>query len=288
MNAPAPRPLPPALPVRLVALWIHDLDEDTQRAYVGDVTQFAQLVQLADLRDVTLADLHHFEDELRNTGAAPATIARKLAAVKSLLTFAHRTGALAVNVGAAKRLPKVSRALAERILQLEEVVRLFVAARSPRDAALMRTIYYGGLRNAEAAALRWEHVGERGGRGLLSIHGKGGLWRPVLVPAPLYTTLVRLRGAADRDAPVFASGRGGGPLGERAVHGIVARSARRAGLPGDVSPHWLRHAHVSHALDRGAPIHLVRQTVGHGSLATTGRYAHARPDDSSALYLPAL
>jgi integrase/recombinase XerD len=49
--------------------------------------------------------------------------------------------------------------------------------------------------------------------------------------------------------------------------------------------HWLRHAHVSHALDRGAPAHLVQQTVGHASLTTTSRYAHARPNDSSARYL---
>jgi integrase/recombinase XerD len=56
-------------------------------------------------------------------------------------------------------------------------------------------------------------------------------------------------------------------------------------LPAEISLHWLRHAHVSHALDRGAPAHLVQQTVGHASLTTTSRYAHARPNDSSARYL---
>jgi integrase/recombinase XerD len=52
-----------------------------------------------------------------------------------------------------------------------------------------------------------------------------------------------------------------------------------------VSPHWLRHAHASHALDHGAPISLVQTTLGNGNLKTTSVYAHARPDDSSALYL---
>jgi hypothetical protein len=52
-----------------------------------------------------------------------------------------------------------------------------------------------------------------------------------------------------------------------------------------VSPHWLRHAHASHALDHGAPIHLVRATLGHGSVATTSAYLHARPEDSSARFL---
>ena len=55
--------------------------------------------------------------------------------------------------------------------------------------------------------------------------------------------------------------------------------------PEDVSAHWLRHAHASHSLDRGAPIHLVQATLGHASVATTGRYLHARPTDSSARYL---
>ena len=62
-------------------------------------------------------------------------------------------------------------------------------------------------------------------------------------------------------------------------------AAARAGLSEDVSAHWLRHAHAFHSLDRGAPVHLVQATLGHASVATTGRYLHARPTDSSARYL---
>ena len=64
-------------------------------------------------------------------------------------------------------------------------------------------------------------------------------------------------------------------------------AAEHAGLPASVSAHWLRHAHASHSLERGAPIHLVQATLGHASVATTGRYLHARPSDSSARYLGA-
>jgi integrase/recombinase XerD len=65
----------------------------------------------------------------------------------------------------------------------------------------------------------------------------------------------------------------------------VRQAARRAGLALPVSPHWLRHAHASHALDRGAPLHLVQATLGHTSIATTGRYLHARPRESSSRFL---
>ncbi|MCJ2009163.1 tyrosine-type recombinase/integrase [Methylobacterium sp. J-092] len=69
------------------------------------------------------------------------------------------------------------------------------------------------------------------------------------------------------------------------MHRVVKAAVTRAGLPTEVSAHWLRHAHASHSLDRGAPIHLVQATVEHASVATTGRYLHARPSESSARFL---
>ena len=87
------------------------------------------------------------------------------------------------------------------------------------------------------------------------------------------------------DAPVFRSTRGGDHLKANAVWRIVRKAARCAGLEGDVSPHWFRHAHISHALDRGASMALVRDSVGHSSVSTTNGYLHARPNDGSARYL---
>ena len=81
------------------------------------------------------------------------------------------------------------------------------------------------------------------------------------------------------------SGRDSARLGEEQVWRIVRKAARRAGIELNVSPHWLRHAHGSHALDRGAPIHLVQATLGHASVATTGKYLHARPKESSSRFL---
>ena len=71
-----------------------------------------------------------------------------------------------------------------------------------------------------------------------------------------------------------------------AVLRIVRKASARAGIELPVSPHWFRHAHASHSLDRGAPIHLVQAALGHASITTTGRYLHARPNDSSSRFLP--
>lgn len=91
-------------------------------------------------------------------------------------------------------------------------------------------------------------------------------------------------GVGAPDDPVFVS-RAGGQLSVVQAWRIVRQAARAAGLDQGVSPHWLRHAHASHALDRGAPIALVQATLGHASVATTGRYTPARPGKSSGRFL---
>ena len=109
----------------------------------------------------------------------------------------------------------------------------------------------------------------------------------MLLPATVWREVQALAGESGfpPDVPVFRS-RKGGHLNRRQAERIVEAAAARAGLAAGVSPHWLRHAHATHALERGAPIHLVQATLGHASVATTGRYLHARPTDSSAKYLP--
>jgi integrase/recombinase XerD len=78
---------------------------------------------------------------------------------------------------------------------------------------------------------------------------------------------------------------GGSKLTERNVNAMVKRAAAKAGINAAVSPHWLRHAHGSHAIDRGASLPEVQSTLGHGNIATTSGYLHARPDTSSGLHL---
>src|SRR5207244_6851724 len=142
----------------------------------------------------------------------------------------------------------------------------------------------GGVRWAELCSLKWADLKSRDTTGQITVFGKGGKTRTVLMPESVWTALMTLRKVAADGDPVFRS-RKGGHLDESMVWRIVRKAAKRAGIPKDVSCHWLRHAHASHALDRGAPIHLVQATLGHSSVATTGRYLHARPTDSSSRYL---
>ena len=266
----------------LVELWLAGRSPHTRRAYEADAGRFLTFVGTRGkgLRAATLADLQEF---VQGLGGADSTLARRVAAVKSLLSFGRRTGYLQFDVGKAVRAPKVENRLAERVLTEEEVHRM-LAASEGRDALLLRLLYVAGARVSEACALRWEHVHARDRGAVLTLHGKGGKTRHVLVTERLSCQLSELRGDARPEAPVFAT-RTGRPLHPANVAKTVRRVAARAGIDRPVSPHWFRHAHASHALDRGAPIHLVQSTLGHASVATTGRYLHARPDDGSARYL---
>jgi integrase/recombinase XerD len=266
---------------QLLELWLHGKSRHTQRAYRTEAERFLHFVA-RPLRAITLMDLQAYADSL---DGAPATRSRSLSAVKSLLSFGQRTGFLLLNVGAALKLPPRKDTLAERILDEAAVHTLLAREPGHRNRVLLRLLYRAGLRVSEIAALSWRDLHARDDGGQITVFGKGGKTRTVLLPADVWRDLVSLRGGAALEDPVFRSRRGR-HLDPSAVFRIVRRAAERAELEAgsNVSPHWLRHAHATHALERGAPIHLVQATLGHASVATTGRYLHARPTDSSARY----
>lgn len=267
----------------LIELWVHGRSPSTVRAYRADANRMLGHVRKS-LSEVTLADLQSFADSLDSELAA-ASKHRCLSSVKSLFAFATRIGYLRFDVGRPLRLPVLRDRLAERILSEEEVGRMIDRERHPRDHALLCLLYASAIRISECCALKWRDLQERdSGTGQITVFGKGGKTNTILLPASVWMTLVSLRDQAIDDQPVFRSRRGQN-LHPTQVRRIVRRAARRAGIDKPVSPHWLRHGHASHALDRGAPISLVQATLAHASVATTGRYLHARPNESSSKYL---
>lgn len=133
--------------------------------------------------------------------------------------------------------------------------------------------------------MQWGHTQARGDAGQITVCGKREKTRSILLPQSIWKKLTSLRGDASDEQPVFKS-RKRCHLTPSQVWRIVRKASKRAGIQKAISPHWMRHGHASHALDRGAPISLVQATLGHASIATTGRYLHARPSESSSSYLP--
>lgn len=304
----------------LVDMWLRNMRRSihTGPAYARDISQFMQwradqagadiytiavtitvmhrgqrktVIPDVDICPLPLAtfsrpELEEYAEHIAGLDLAASTQQRRLNTVRSLLSYAHDIGALPLNVGARLALPDAEDRLGERILSHEEVHAIFAHTSKPRDRMILRMLYYTGARVEELASLTWRNVVKAdNGDGLISLFGKRNKSRTVRVPAKIAKELFTLRGDAALDEPVFTSQKGG-TLDTSQVWRIVSSAAKRAGITDkNVSPHWLRHAHASHALDKGAPVTLVRDTLGHSSLAITSRYAHARPSDSSAYYL---
>jgi site-specific recombinase XerD len=269
---------------QLLDIWLHGRSLHTERAYRADIERFRRGAG-KPLAQVTLPDLQRFADSLNDL--APASRYRSLSALKSLLAFAHRLGYLPFDVGRALRLPPVRNRLNERILSEPDLRRILDLEPNPRNRAILTLLYASGIRVSELCALAWRDLQPNGEGGQITVFGKGSVTRSIQLPASVWQLILTLR-PADR-APagaVFRSRKRGGFLRPVAVLRVVRAAARRAGIDMPVSPHWFRHAHASHALDRGAPIHLVQATLGHASVTTTGRYLHARPNDSSGRFLP--
>jgi site-specific recombinase XerD len=267
---------------QVLAMWLHGRPQTTQRAYAYEVKALLAVVG-KPLKAITLGDLQGYFSGLADL--APASQARAINAAKSLFSFAQRIGYLTFNPCAAILSPKIKNTLAERILPEAQVHRLLALESHPRNRVLLRLLYAAGVRVSEVCGLKWRDVQPRGEAGQITVYGKGGKTRFVLLSDDTWQELIGLRGETDSDVPVFPSRKGQGHLSAAQVHRIVKAAAERAGVDLLVSPHWLRHAHASHALDRGCPIHLVQATLGHASVATTGKYLHARPEDSSSRYL---
>lgn len=267
---------------QMVRLWLaRSSSPNTRRNYAREARRFLTHVG-KPLGSVRMGDL---QDYLAGLPGSSATVALAASALKSLFAFAQEVGYLRFNIGAAVKVPPIKNTLAERIMAEADALLMIRQEPVLRNRVLLTVLYGGGLRISEVCGLRWRDLAARDeGAGQATVFGKGGKTRVVLLSAATWTVLIALRGEAGGDDPVFRS-RKGGALDPSAVHRIVKAAAARAGLSADVSAHWLRHAHASHALDRGAPIHLVQATLGHASVATTGRYLHARPSESSARFL---
>jgi site-specific recombinase XerD len=273
-----------------LATWLHGKSEKTRRAYESDIRKFYASVGKS-LAQVQLADVQAFIDSLASLKVSSQT--RAVAALKSCLSFAVKTGYLQLNVGAAVKLPKGEDRLAERIMSEQAVAKMLAKEENPRNHAILVLLYRAGLRAQEVCTLQWRHVQPREHTGQLAIYGKGKKTRFILLDQGTWDELQALRPhTASPDTYVFQSrqqrtrtGETGRQLDPSMIFRIVRAAAKRAGISGNVSPHWMRHAHATHSLENGAPITLVKETLGHSSMETTARYTHVRPNASSGQYL---
>ena len=266
----------------------------TVDAYRRDLKALAAWLD-GPVAQVTTEQLERYLAELRAKGLSPATIARRVAAIRSF--FRHQTllGTRSGNPAAELELPRRRRTL-PRTLSPAEAERLVEAAsgtspRALRDRALVELLYGAGLRVSEAVGLDKGSV-DLDSR-LVRCIGKGSKERVVPIGRQAVTALRRYlsRGRPYLDKrhrpELFLNAKGGG-LTRAGVFLILRRLAGTAGLePERVHPHLLRHSFATHLLEGGADLRSVQEMLGHADLATTELYTHVSDRRRRELYFQA-
>ena len=266
----------------------------TVEAYRRDLEGLAEWLG-RPLAEVTTEELERYLAELRAAGLSGATIARRVASLRSFFRHLVLIGAADANPAAELKLPRRTRRL-PRALSPSEAERLIDAAagttpRTLRDRALVELLYGAGLRVSEAVGLEKGGV-DLDGR-LVRTVGKGGKERVVPVGRQAVDALRRYlaRGRPHLDRrhrPELFLNAQGGPLTRAGAFLILRKLAAKAGLePERVHPHLLRHSFATHLLEGGADLRSVQEMLGHADLATTELYTHVTDRRRRELYFQA-
>ena len=189
----------------LLELWLHGKSPHTQRYYRREALKFLRIVN-KPIESITLADVQGYSTALHQSSLAISSVARAIAAIKSLFTFAHqKTGLLKANPAGAVTLPKVKDSLAERIIPEWVVHSMIGLEPNQRNRALLKLLYIAGLRVSEVTQLQWLSLQPRDVGGQALVYGKGGRTWAIKLPASLWQELQSLRGDALIGEPVFTS-----------------------------------------------------------------------------------
>lgn len=229
--------------------------------------------------------------------SSSATLARKIATVRSFYRFLMRKGLTKESPAAALKTPRVKRTL-PRFLTVDEAFRVVEAPKDDRardeplrvrDAAMLELLYGAGLRVSELAGLRLRDVEAR----TVRVLGKGGKERIAPFGGAAERALdaylavrpqLRSPRTGEQHADALFLGRFGTKLTARQVQNIVQRYGALGAGRGDLHPHALRHSCATHLLDAGADLRSIQELLGHASLSTTQRYTHVSVDRLMEVY----
>lgn len=270
----------------LAGQWLASLTTPATRdAYRGDLVAWLAFLDghRVPVLSATRATVDAWRLSMESTPApstgrplSPATIARRLSAVRSFYAYAEDLDLVSRNPAEKAKAPKVSDESPTLGLDKGQAEDVLSAADEEGNLtyALVAVLLYLGLRVSEALSLRVEDLETERGHLVARVTGKGGKRRTVPLPPPAAEAVTSLLDGRTT-GPVFLTA-AGEPLSRHAASYRVRKVARKAGVPGSVSPHSLRHTTATLALDAGAPLHRVQDLLGHADPRTTQRYNRAR------------
>ncbi|MCH7811497.1 MAG: site-specific tyrosine recombinase XerD [Chloroflexi bacterium] len=263
---------------------------NTIDAYRNDLTQFHTFLSTLNLngnrtnwRGITRDVIVSFVLELKSRRYAEATVARKVAAVKSFFQFLQAEGAIDGNPTESLQSPRVGKALPRplTVQQMDELLEQPARKGSPealRDQAMLELLYATGLRVTELVSLDLDSISMNGKSRYVRCLGKGAKERTVPIHDQALQALVsylndsRPRLAKNRRERALFLNRRGERLTRQGFWLILKQYAKDAGISEPVTPHTLRHSFATHMLRGGAPLRNVQELLGHANISTTQAY----------------
>src|SRR5215212_5275492 len=289
-------------PDRLITVYLRTLTSpQTIKTYNTELRMFVSFVEVEigkRLRELTAEDVSVYREHLIKT-YAPATAAKKLAALRRFLIFTYMAGATVVNPEALRffaKSPRIRQDPSYNVLTEDELSRMLGAARTSnyRDYVVLAVMAGGGLREAEAVEIRigdFRDVGEE--QIFLRIRGKGDKVRNVPLSPELWQLVQRFvlltgrsfNSHADARKPLFLSRVGvEKTLTTRSVRNLVKKYVRAAGITKAISPHSIRHTVGTNMAINEAPLLVIQQFLGHSDPKTTLRYIRRADELATRAY----
>ena len=260
----------------------------TMKSYGDDLIHLQEFFEeqhghIPEPSDVNVSQLRTYVAYLHECGYARATVARRLACLRSFFRFCNREGICETNPAKPLRTPRAGRKL-PHFLTTDEVGRLLSTPPANkndglRDRAILETMYSAGLRVAELVSLNLSDLDRASG--IVRVLGKGRKERVAPIGSFALKALAAwldvrkpdtTASAAEQDA-LFLN-RFGKRLTTRSIGRMLENHIKIAGLSIQTSPHTLRHSFATHLLDGGADLRSVQELLGHKSLTTTQIYTH--------------
>ena len=280
-----------------------NVSKHTIRAYAGDLDVFAAYIssrggktteKTIDWKKIDHIAIRGFLSHLYDKGLSKTSVARALAAVRSLYRWLAQEGVVEQNPAKLVSTPRLPKKL-PRVPSIEEMNNVLdgkmpeIASFPERDGLMLELLYGCGIRNSELVGINLDDISL--GNEAILIRGKGKKQRLVpfggsaLAALSIYLPwrqrlLIALRNRPnqprqtmpEKGTPALLVNRRGGRLTTRSVGRIVKRIAVAKGLSPEVHPHTLRHAFGTHMLEEGADLRAIQELLGHERLATTQRY----------------
>ncbi len=278
--------------MNMIASWVYQKGEKTQIYYKRIVRNFFGFYPELSLKTTQITHLvlflktyKTFSDSTRNTYKN---------ALCSLFSFVTKTGYLEKNPALALENLKTPDKLFSKVLSRSQIERLILIEKNIRNQLILKILYFTGIRVDELSHLKANSFQKTESAWIMIVIGKGRKVRSIRLPDHLANEISDYITGLDSIDCLFTNDRrvdfgindfSRTPLSNSQIFRIVKTAAKNAGLDIQPSPHWLRHTSATHAIENGAPIHVVQRSLGHESISTTGRYLEIRPKESVGDYI---